>query len=224
MGNLWYKINSTFIIQDRYLFFLEGLKTTLLLTFVSFLMGVLFGVLLCAAGRSSKPAIRKIAQVVSYILVEIPTLVMLMVFVYVIFGSSSLPVLVIVLVALTIRAGAFLSTIFSTALDTVDPGEVDAARTLGMSSWKAFRYVTLPQAAAAALPLCKNQFVYTMQETSVVGYLAIMDLTRASSVVSSRTMDAIFSLLVVTATYLVIGAVVKSVMGALVKKGRRHSA
>lgn len=224
MGNLWYKINSTFIIQDRYLFFLEGLKTTLLLTFVSFLMGVLFGVLLCAAGRSSKPAIRKIAQVVSYILVEIPTLVMLMIFAYVIFGSSSLPVLVIVLVALTMKTGAFLSAIFSTALDTVDPGEVDAARTLGMSAWKAFRYVTLPQAAAAALPLCKNQFVYAMQETSVVGYLAIMDLTRASSVVSSRTMDAIFSLLVVTATYLVIGAVVKSVMGALVKKGRRHSA
>ena len=71
---------------------------------------------------------------------------------------------------------------------------------------------------AAALPLCKNQFVYTMQETSVVGYLAVMDLTRASSVVSSRTMDALFGLLAVTAIYFIIGAVVKRLMGLLVTR------
>ena len=177
-----------------------------------------FGVLLCAAGRSANPVLRRIARVLSYILVEIPTLVLLMVFVYIIFGSSVLPVMVIVVVGLTLKAGAYLSAIFSTALDTVSGGELEAARTLGMSRWQAFRYVALPQAAAAALPLCKNQFVYTMQETSVVGYLAVMDLTRASSVVSSRTMDALFGLLAVTAIYFIIGAVVKRLMGLLVTR------
>ena len=212
------KFYLTFIEQDRYLFFLEGLKSTLILTFASFLLGVAFGVLLCAAGRSANPVLRRIAQVLSYILVEIPTLVLLMVFVYIIFGSSVLPVMVIVVVGLTLKAGAYLSAIFSTALDTVSGGELEAARTLGMSRWQAFRYVALPQAAAAALPLCKNQFVYTMQETSVVGYLAVMDLTRASSVASSRTMDALFGLLAVTAIYFIIGAVVKRLMGLLVTR------
>ena len=95
------KFYLTFIEQDRYLFFLEGLKSTLILTFASFLLGVAFGVLLCAAGRSANPVLRRIAQVLSYILVEIPTLVLLMVFVYIIFGSSVLPVMVIVVVGLT---------------------------------------------------------------------------------------------------------------------------
>ena len=218
MDIIWKKIYATFILENRYKFFLDGLKSTLLLTFATFLLGIVFGVALCAAGRSSRAAARRVSQVLCYILVEIPTLVMLMVFVYVIFGKSSLPVMLIVILALTLKTGAYMSTIFRSALETVDPGELEAARTLGMSRWMAFRYVSLPQAARAALPLCKNQFVSTMQETSVVGYLAIMDLTRASSVVSSRTMDALFGLLAVTVTYFVIGAVVKALMGALVKK------
>ena len=215
-GNKFY---ATFLLDNRYTYFLTGLKNTLLLTFASFLLGAAFGVLLCAAQRSANAALRKIAQVVSYILVEIPTLVMLMVFVYIIFGHSALPVVVIVAIGLTLKAGAYLSAIFRAALDTVNPGELEAARTLGMSRWRAFRYVELPQAARAALPLCKNQFISTMQETSVVGYLAIMDLTRASSVVSSRTMDSLFGLMAVTAAYFIIGAVAKTLMGALVRKG-----
>ena len=216
LRNLFY---ATFILDNRYVFFLDGLKNTLLLTFVSFLLGAAFGVLLCAAGRSGNATLRKLSKILSYILVEIPTMVLLMIFVYILFGKSSLPVLVIVAAGLTLKAGAYLSAIFRAALDTVDPGELEAARTLGMSSWKAFRYVALPQAAAAALPLCKNQFVNTMQETSVVGYLAVMDLTRASSVVSTRTMNSLFGLLFVTVAYFVIGALVKALMGVVTRKG-----
>ena len=214
---LW-KFYATFIEDNRYLFFLVGLKNTLILTFVSFLLGLAFGVLLCAAGRSSNRMLRRISQVLSYILVEIPTMVLLMVFVYIIFGSSALSVMIIVAIGLTLKAGAYLAAIFSTALDTVAVGEREAARTLGMSSWQAFRYVVLPQAAATALPLCRNQFVYSMQETSVVGYLAVMDLTRASTVVSSRTMDAFFGLIAITAIYFIIGALVKTLMGFLVHR------
>ena len=147
-------------------------------------------------------------------------MVLLMILVYIIFGRSALPILWVVTVGLMLKAGSYLAEIFDAALSTVQPGEIEAARTLGMTRWQAFRYVALPQTVAAALPLYQNQFVATMQETSVVGYLAVIDLTRASSIVSSRTLDAFVGLAVVTILYFVIGVVFKQLLRLLT--ARRH--
>ena len=206
---LWSKIYDTFIFDNRYIFFLDGLKVTLQLTFASFILGTLTGILICAASRSRYNWLRKLAAFFVTIFTEIPTMMLLMIFVYIIFGRSALPLLWIVAVGLTLKAGSYLSVIFNSSLETVSGGEVEAARTLGMSRWQAFKYVTLPQTVAAALPLYKNQFIVSMQETSVVGYLAIVDLTRASSIIQSRTLDAFFGLVTVTLTYFLIGGVMK---------------
>ncbi len=194
MRGLWEKIYATFIMQDRYLFFLDGLKVTLLLTAASFVLGTVFGILLCAAVRSRHAAIRKTARFITALFMEMPTMVLLMILVYIIFGRSALPIMWIVTVGLTLKAGSYLSEIFASALSTVAACKIEAARTLGMTRLQAFRYVALPQTVAAALPLYQNQFIASMQETSVVGYLAVVDLTRAASIISSRTLDAFFGL------------------------------
>ena len=90
-----------------------------------------------------------------------------------------------------------------------------------MSRWQAFRYIVLPQTVSAALPMYKSQFVSTMQETSVVGYLAVVDMTRAASVVSSRTLDAFVGLATVTIAYFIIGAVVKWIFSLIVNRMHR---
>jgi His/Glu/Gln/Arg/opine family amino acid ABC transporter permease subunit len=215
LNSLYEKIYVTFIYQDRYLFFLNGLKVTLQLTLASFILGTAVGVLLCAASRSSHAWMRKAARLLVSLFTEIPTMMLLMIFVYIIFGYSMLPVLWIVAFGLTLKAGAYLSAIFGSSLDTVEGGEVEAARTLGMTRWQAFRYVALPQTVTAALPLYKNQFIMSMQETSVVGYLAVVDLTRAASIVQSRTLDAFFGLITVTLIYFLIGAVAKFIFRML---------
>lgn len=145
------------------------------------------GVLLCAAVRSQRAWLRRSAKVLASFFMELPTMVLLMILVYVVLGRSALPVIWIVIIGLTLKAASYLSEIFDTALGTVSEGEIEAARTLGLSKWQAFRFVALPQTVDAALPLYKNQFVPTMQETSVVGYLAVVDMTRAASIISSRT-------------------------------------
>lgn len=212
------RIYFTFVYEDRYLFFLDGLKMTLLLTVASFVLGTVVGIVFCAMKKSKKRVLSKCASVISGFFVQLPTMVLLMVFVYIIFGSSGLSIILVVIMGLTIKAGAYMSEIFFTAIDTVNPGEMEAARTLGMSSRQAFFNVMLPQSVKAALPVFKNQFVSTMQETSVVGYLAVMDLTRASSIVTSRTLDALFGLVVVSAVYIIIGYVGRALLGLL---GRR---
>ena len=214
---IWEKIYQTFIYQDRYLFFVEGLKVTLLLTLTSFILGTAVGALLCAGSRSKHGWIRKLTRLMMSLFTEIPTMMLLMIFVYIIFGSSAMPVMWIVAIALMLKAAAYLAEIFNSALDTVDVGEIEAARTLGMSRLQAFRYVALPQTIVAALPLYKNQFILSMQETSVVGYLAVVDLTRAASIVQSRTLDAFFGLITVTLIYFLIGGIFKGLF-ALVSK------
>ncbi len=218
MNELKHLLLNTFVVEDRYTFFLHGLGTTLLLTFSSFLLGTALGVVLCAAMRSRNAAVRKVAGVAKSFFVQLPTMVLLMIMVYVIFGHSALPILIIVIVGLTLKAASYLAEIFDTALSTVQPGEIEAARTLGMTRWQAFRDVALPQTVAAALPLYQNQFVATMQETSIVGYLAVIDLTRASSIVSSRTLDSFVGLLTITLLYFLIGAAVKGVFRLLTRK------
>ena len=212
------QIYLTFIFEKRYRFFLEGLGNTLLLTLSSFLIGTLFAIVLCAMARSENKVLNKVSKLITSLFVEVPSMVLLMIMVYIIFGRSILPVLFIVIFGLSLKAGAYLSEIFYTAINAVSPGEVEAARTLGMNKWQAFRFVMLPQAVETALPLYKNQFIVTMQETSIVGYLAIIDLTRASSIVSSRTMDAFFGLIAVTIVYFVIGFIAKKFFDLLGKQ------
>ena len=211
------RIYATFIFEDRYKFFLQGLGNTLILTIVSFVLGTIFGVILCTMRRSSRKLLNQIARAITMLFVETPTMVLLMIMVYIIFGSSIIPVLPVIALGLSLKAGAYLSEIFSTALSTVSEGEIEAARTLGMSAFKAFRYVTLPQTVQRALPLYMNQFIVTMQETSVVGYLAVIDLTRASTIVSSRTMDSFFGIIAVTIIYFVIGFLAKKIFGLFMK-------
>ena len=216
--DLYTRFYATFILDDRYLYFWDGLKISMILTLGSFIAGSLIGVLFCALSRSKNKAVSRAARAINAILVDLPTMVMLMVFVYIIFGESGLNVIIIAIFALTLKAAAYLSDIFRTALETVQPGEIEAARTLGMSKTQAFFLVTFPQAVTAAKPVYKNQFVSTMQETSVVGYIAIMDLTRASSVVTARTLDALFCLIVISLVYLIIGLIGQGIISLFGRK------
>ena len=203
------RLYATFVMKDRYLIFLDGLKVTLILTFAGFLLGTALGALLCAMMRSRNGFLRKAANAVTAFFMEMPTMVLLMILVYIVFGRSAVPIMCVISIGFMLKAASYLSRIFDTALSTVSEGEIEAARTLGMTKLQAFRYVTLPQTVMVALPLYRNQFIATLQETSVVGYLAVVDLTRASSVVSSRTLDAFMSIITVTIMYFLISAIVK---------------
>lgn len=212
------KFYMTFIQEDRYLYFWDGLKMTLLLTITSFLFGCIIGAVFCGLKRSKKKSVRVITDAVADFFIQIPTMVLLMFFVYILFGPSGVSIIIIVIIGLTIKAGAYLSEIFTTASKTVYSGEIEAARTLGMTKSQAFFKVELPQAIHAGMPIFQNQFVSTLQETSVVGYLAIVDLTRASSIVTTRTLDAFFGLVMVSVIYLIVGKIGQTLLGLLDRK------
>lgn len=205
-------IYNNFIVDDRYKFLLNGLQLTLAMSIAAFVLGCLLGALFCAVKRSRFEVLGKIVNIFTMILERLPALVLLMIFIYLIFANTSLMPFYIAIITFTLKTASYLSSIFDAALDTVEKGEIEAARTLGMSKLQAFTHVTLPQAITSCLPLIKNQFIITLQDTSIVGFVALQDLTRASAIVTSRTMDPYISIIISAATYLAVGAIANSLL------------
>lgn len=193
------------IYEDRYELILSGLKATLILTIVSFVAGTLLGMAFCAGKGSRNRVVRTVYRLFTQLMVKLPPLVLLMIFAYLIFVNSSLTPVAIAVVTFTLKCASHLAEMFRTAVDSVSPGEVEAARTLGYSRRQAFFRVVFPQALHQVMPLYKTQFVLTMQDTSVVSLLAIEDMSRAVTVISSRTMDPVVALVITSIVYLMLG-------------------
>ena len=193
------------IYEDRYELILSGLKATLILTIVSFVAGTLLGMAFCAGKGSRNRVVRTVYRLFTQLMVKLPPLVLLMIFAYLIFVNSSLTPVAIAVVTFTLKCASHLAEMFRTAVDSVSPGEVEAARTLGYSKRQAFFRVVFPQALHQVMPLYKTQFVLTMQDTSVVSLLAIEDMSRAVTVISSRTMDPVVALVITSIVYLLLG-------------------
>lgn len=193
------------IYEDRYELILSGLKATLILTIVSFVAGTLLGMAFCAGKGSRNRVVRTVCRLFTQLMVKLPPLVLLMIFVYLIFVNSSLTPVAIAVVTFTLKCASHLAEMFRTAVDSVSPGEVEAARTLGYSRRQVFFRVVFPQALHQVMPLYKTQFVLTMQDTSVVSLLAIEDMSRAVTVISSRTMDPVVALVITSIVYLLLG-------------------
>lgn len=193
------------IYEDRYELILSGLKATLILTIVSFVAGTLLGMAFCAGKGSRNRVVRTVCRLFTQLMVKLPPLVLLMIFAYLIFVNSSLTPVAIAVVTFTLKCASHLAEMFRTAVDSVSPGEVEAARTLGYSRRQAFFRVVFPQALHQVMPLYKTQFELTMQDTSVVSLLAIEDMSRAVTVISSRTMDPVVALVITSIVYLLLG-------------------
>lgn len=194
------------IYEDRYLFVIDGFGMTLYLTAMTFILGTIIGALFCWLRRSSVTGVSPTVIWIKNLFIRLPTLVLLIMFAYMLFANSNIDTVILAILAFALKTGAYVSDIMNTALETVDKGEIEAGRTLGMSRFMVFKLVVLPQAIKSSLPVYKNQLIITMQETSLVGFLAINDLTRASSIISARTLDPYISIIITAVAYLLIGA------------------
>ncbi len=194
------------IYENRYMFLLKGFGLTLYMTFATFLLGTVLGAIFCRIKLSKSHVATKIIELICNLFVRLPTLVLLLIFVYLLFSNCNVDTVILAIIAFSLKTGSYIMVIMYSAIKAINPGEIEAGRTLGLSKWKVFRLIILPQAIKYALPTYKNQLIITLQETSLVGFLAINDLTRASQVITSRTMDPYISIIITAVAYLLIGA------------------
>ena len=217
MSNIQDILYKTFIYDDRYLFFLEGLKYTLIIAFFSILLGLFLGILTSIIRDYHKETkklkiLSKICDVYVYVIRGTPTILQLMILYYVVFKTSTLSPIVVGTIAFGINSGAYVSEIFRAGFEGIDKGQREASKTLGLNYIRTMRYVIFPQALAKIFPALGNEIITLVKETSIAGYIGIVELIKAADIISSRTYDYFFPLVVSAIVYLLLTYILSKVM------------
>ena len=201
LSTLWRSVQKNLLQEHRYLLVLKGLWQTTLIALGSGICGTLIGALLCAGMVSPRRTLRLPAALSVYLLRGLPALVLLMLMFYVVFAAIPIPAAVVAIIAFGLHFGGYCAEIFRTSIIAIDAGQQEAGLSLGFSSRITFFRIVLPQALPRILPIYKGEFISLLKMTSVVGYIAVMDLTKAGDLIRSRTFEAFFPIVLVAALY-----------------------
>lgn len=180
---------------------IDGLKITVIISILATVFGTLLGALICFMRMSPNKALRQPARVYISILRGTPVLVLLMIIFYIVFASVDINPILVAVVAFGMNFGAYVSEMFRTGIESVDRGQTEAGIAMGFTKANTFLYIILPQAIRQILPVYKGEFISLVKMTSVVGYIAVQDLTKAGDIIRSRTFDAFFPLVMVAVLY-----------------------
>lgn len=197
-------VQNNLIQEKRYLIIWEGLKTTVLISILSTIFGTLLGGLVCFLRMSKNPLLNIPAKVYISILRGIPVLVVLMIIFYVVFASVSISPILVATIAFGLNFAAYAAEIFRSGIETIDKGQIEAGIAMGFNKIRTFILIVLPQAIRRILPIYKGEFITLVKMTSIVGYIAVQDLTKASDIIRSRTFDAFFPLILIAILYFLI--------------------
>ena len=204
---------------------LGGLYMTLEVSMLSLLFATLWGSVICALRMSRRRWLRAPAGIYIELMRSLPLLVLLLVSFYIIFAASALSKVQVSVVCFSLYFGAYYAEIFRTGIDGVEKGQWEAGAALGMNKRQVFGKIVLPQALLRILPVFRTQTTSLIKATSIVGYISVMDITKAGDYIRSRTFDAFFPLLLVAAIYLILswlfGTGIDIIQHRLTPKSRR---
>lgn len=195
---------SNIIEQKRYLLILEGLKTTVVISVLATIAGTVLGGLICFMRMSRKKIFQIPARIYISVLRGTPVLVLLMIIFYVVFASVDIDPVFVAVIAFGLNFAAYVSEMYRSGIQSVDPGQTEAGIAMGFTRIQTFSYIVFPQAVRRILPVYKGEMISLVKMTSVVGYIAVQDLTKASDIIRSRTFDAFFPLIMVAVLYFLI--------------------
>ncbi len=206
--NVWTKISESFynnmVLEKRYLHIVNGLKVTLIISVLAALLGTMVGALICLMRLSRRKWMAETAKIYISVIRGIPVLVLLMMIYYIVFASVNIDPVIVSVVAFGLNFGAYVAEIFRSAFMGIDKGQRESALAAGFSRMQSFRYILFPQALKPILPVYKGEFISLIKMTSIVGYIAVQDLTKASDIIRSRTFDAFFPLIMVAVMYFIL--------------------
>ncbi len=204
--------NKTFMREGRWKLFVQGAGVTVLITVASIIAGTVLGFLIFMLCRRGARLANGATNVFLWLIHGMPTVLLLMILYYIIFGSSSLSGMWVSVVGFSLMFACSMIDMLRVGCNAIGRGQFEASTALGYSDSQSFFRIILPQAAQHFLPIYRNDVVTLIKETSVVGYIAVLDLTKISDLVRSRTYEAFFPLIVTAIMYFVISAVLTRIV------------
>ena len=225
-----------FINEDRWKLLLEGLKTTLVVTFFALMIGIVIGVVIAAVrstydtnysrmhNRMAKIILTifdKICRLYITVIRGTPVVVQLLILYFVVFVSSNNKIFVASL-AFGINSGAYVAEIVRGGIMSIDPGQMEAGRSLGFNYIQTMWYIIIPQTVKNVLPALGNEFIVLIKETSISGYIALQDLTKAGDIIRGRTYSAFMPLFAVALIYLALVMIFSALVNRLERRLRQN--
>lgn len=208
MEKIFNSFYNSVIYDDRYKYIFEGLFHTILIALFAVIIGIIIGTVI-AIIRNNYEVNKKfrILNSISKMYVDIirgtPVILQLMIIYYVIFKSVNINILIVGVIAFGINSGAYVSEIIRAGINSIDKGQMEAGLSLGLKYSEVMRLIILPQAIRNILPALGNEFITLLKETSVGAYIGIVELTKASDIIASRTYDYFFPLIIIAIIYLI---------------------
>ena len=232
LATLWqdlkHSLHANFVAENRWRYLLDGLGATLLITALATLIGILLGLLVAVirathdmTGRLVLPNL--LCRIYLTVIRGTPVVVQLLIIYFVIFGSQDVSKILVAVVAFGLNSGAYVAEIIRSGIVAIDKGQNEAGRSLGLSHATTMAWIILPQALRNTLPALGNEFIVLLKETSVAGYIALADLTKAGDIIRSQTYTAFLPLLAVAAIYLAIVSLFAWLLGRLEQRLKRHA-
>ena len=231
------ELKFVFLGDERYKLLIDGFFNTLKITAGALLIGVIIGIIVAAirssydknkesmklrggVGYRVLAVINAICKLYLTVIRGTPVVVQLMICYFIVFVSArdGVPVAIF---AFGINSGAYVAEIFRAGIMSIDNGQFEAGRSLGFNYFQTMRYIIIPQMFKAVLPTLCNEFIALIKETSVAGYVGVMDLTKSGNVIAGRTFEYFIPLLTVAAVYLAIVTILTSLVGKLERRLRK---
>lgn len=222
----WFdKLQKTFIEDNRYLWLLDGLKNTLIITLGALLIGVIIGAIIAiikyfCEGNKKLRIFSWLCDLYTTVIRGVPMTVLLLVFFFIIFvtADDGVPVAI---AAFGINSGAYMAELIRSGINAVDRGQMEAARSLGMSKLQAMVKIIFPQAIKNILPAIGNECIALLKETSVAGYVAVVDVTKAATNIRNSTFDAVNPIILLALIYLVMVVILTKLLSILERRLRK---
>lgn len=229
--NIFVKFYQAFIEADRWKQYLGGVGSTLYVTAMALVIGVMLGVVVAVirtAHDQQRPGHRNavlgvvnwVCKLYTTVIRGTPMMVQLLVMGMVIF-SSSRNFAVVGALTLGINSGAYVAEIVRSGLMSVDPGQMEAGRSLGMSYFDTMRLVVIPQAIKNILPALGNEFITLLKDTSLISVIGGKELVYAAQGIITRTYESMFPLLGCAAIYLALVLIFSWLQGKLERRLRQ---
>ena len=211
-AGLWAELKNSFrknlIVEKRWKYITGGLWETVKISVCAILLGSVLGLGLFGLMRSRRKWMRSVATAYNWFIAGIPQLVLLLILFYVVLAKSGFSPTMVAIITFALFFASSASDIYATSLDAIPHGQTEAGLALGFTRLQTFFNIVFPQAVRRGIPLFQGQCVSLLKGTSIVGYIAIQDLTRAGDIIRSRTFDALVPLLVVTAIYFILSWII----------------
>ena len=223
LSNWMETLRSTFLEEQRYLMLVDGLKNTLIIMVGALIIGIAIGGIIamikyCGEEISWMKPLCWLCDLYTTVIRGVPVVVVLLIFYFIILKSAN--GVVVGIITFGINSGAYVAELIRSGISAVDPGQMEAGRSLGMSRLRAAWEVVLPQAMTNILPAIGNEMIALLKETAVAGYVAVQDLTRAGNLIRNNTYDAVNPLMVVALTYLALVILMTHMLGCLENRMR----